>query len=379
MPPAHATSARRTRRRTASPLDVTDPAQAARAVGLRYVTDAVPGIQRKRTRHGFIYSSPDGQPLRDQEELERIASLAIPPAWTDVWICPNPRGHMQATGRDDRGRKQYRYHVCWRAVRDESKYHRMIAFGEALPLLRRRVDEDLALPGLPREKVLATVVRLLDLTRIRVGNEEYARENASFGLTTLRNDHVEVDGARLRFQFRGKSGKEHTVEVRDRRLARIVKRCQDLPGHELFQYGGDDGLPHKIESDDVNAYLRQICGEDFTAKDFRTWSGTVLAARALGELGEHSSQTEARKNVTQAIKSTARQLGNTPAVCRKSYIHPDVLDAYQSGTLLRAMKQQVAEALRHPRNGVEPEEAAVLAFLRTLEAGAGGAADTRAG
>src|SRR5437764_710756 len=281
--------------------DKLDPVIVAKAAGLRYVSDANPGIRRKRAGKNFSYIGLDGKPIHDQEELKRFRSLGIPPAWTNVWICPRPNGHIQATGRDAKGRKQYRYHPRWREVRDETKYSRMIAFGEALPKIRERVAKDLQLPGLPHEKVLAAVVWLLDASDLRVGNEEYARENGSFGLTTLRSQHVKVSGSELRFHFRGKSGKEYTVSVENRQLARIVKRCQDLPGYELFQYIDDDGQRYTIESDDVNNYLRQISGQNFTAKDFRTWSGTVVATNALQELGEFDTQTQAKKNVGLAI------------------------------------------------------------------------------
>ncbi len=343
------------------PEPVADPLEAARAAGLRYVSDAAPGIRRKRAGKGFSYVGLDGKPLRDPGELRRIKSLAIPPAWTDVWVCPSPRGHLQATGRDARGRKQYRYHPRWREARDETKYERMIAFGEALPRIREWVERDLALPDLPREKVLATVVRLLDTTLIRVGNEEYARQNGSFGLTTLRNRHVDVSGSTLRFHFRGKSGKEYRVDVKDRRLARILQRCQDLPGQDLFQYVDDNGELQAVESDDVNAYLREISGQDFTAKDFRTWAGTVLAACALEGLEAFESETEARHNVVQAIDSVAEQLGNTRAVCRKCYVHPAVIDAYLDRSLTGALKRRVQE---ESVSRLGSEEAGVLALLQ---------------
>ena len=258
-----------------------DPVESAIEAGLRYVTDEKPGIRRLRSGKGFRYVRPDGTAVRDEQTLRRIASLVIPPAWTDVWITTDPRGHLQATGRDAKGRKQYRYHPRWRAVRDENKYERMLAFGAAMPTIRARVDADLARPGLPREKVLATVVRLLEATLIRVGNEEYARENRSYGLTTLRNRHVDVHGSELRFEFRGKSGKDHQVSVRDRRLANVIRRLQELPGQEVFQYLDADGARHTIDSDDVNAYLREISGLELSAKDFRTWAGTILCAVAL--------------------------------------------------------------------------------------------------
>jgi DNA topoisomerase-1 len=277
---------------------------------------------------------PNGRTLADRNEIQRIKSLGIPPAWTDVWICPIANGHLQATGRDARGRKQYRYHPRWREVRDEVKYGRLVAFASALPMIRRRTDADLKRPGLPREKVLAAVVQLLEKTLIRVGNEEYARQNGSVGLTTMKDGHAKINGGKVRFSFRGKSGIEHAIDLDDRRLARIVKACRDLPGYELFQYLDDEGKRQTIDSADVNAYLREISGEDFTAKDFRTWAGTVLAARALAEVEHFSSSAQARRNVVKAIESVAKRLGNTRAVCRKCYIHPAILDAYMAGATI---------------------------------------------
>lgn len=334
----------RPRKVVSLPEIVTDPVQSAKEAGLRYVTDAQPGILRQRRGKGFRYVGPDGQPVRDKETLARIRSLVIPPAWTQVWICANPRGHLQATGRDAKGRKQSRYHPRWREVRDETKYEKMLLFGTALPRIRERVEEDLKVPGLPRNKVLATIVRLMEQTLIRVGNEEYARENHSYGLTTMREKHVQVDGWTVTFKFRGKSGVLHTVGVHDRRIANIIRRCQDIPGYELFQYMDENGEPHAVDSADVNQYLREISNEDFTAKDFRTWSGTVLASLALREFEEFQSQTQAKKNMVQAIKAVAQRLGNTPAVCRKCYVHPAVLDCYMAGTLARAVKKQVEAA-----------------------------------
>ena len=302
--------------------------------GLRYVSDGDPGIARKPARgHGFNYLAPNGEPVTDEKTLDRIRALAIPPAWTDVWICPRANGHIQAVGRDQKGRKQYRYHARWREVRDSHKYDRVLAFGRALPRLRRRVEEDLKRPGLPREKVLAAVIRVMETTLIRVGNEEYAKQNRSFGLTTLRDRHVKVGRAGAVFEFRGKSGKVHKTGLNDRRLARIVKACQDLPGQRLFQYVGDDGLQHAVESADVNAYLRDALGEDFSAKDFRTWAGTVMAARALMETPACASAAEAKRNVSTCVKAVAGVLGNTAAVARSAYIHPAVLEAYQDGAL----------------------------------------------
>ena len=311
----------------------------AEEAGLRYVSDASPGIRRRRAGRGFSYIGPDGERVTNKERVAWIRSLAIPPAWTDVWICTSPRGHLQATGRDARGRKQYRYHPDWRAVRDEAKYGRMIAFGRALPAIRRRVDADLRRHGLPRERVLATVVRLLEKTRLRVGNEEYARDNRSYGLTTLRDRHAEVGSSRIRFRFRSKGGKVSDVELSDARLARIVARCQDLPGQELFAYLDDDGEVRPIGSSDVNDYLREITGQDFTAKDFRTWSGTVLAAWALREFEAVDSEAAARRNVVRAVEEVAEWLGNTPAVSRRSYVHPAVIDAYLDGDVVRAARQ----------------------------------------
>ncbi len=351
------------RKRPPLPELITDPVASAEAAGLVYVNDAGPGIRRKRAGRGFSYTGLDGKPIRDRAVLDRIKALGIPPAWTDVWISPDPRGHIQATGRDDKGRKQYRYHPRWREVRDETKYGRMMAFGAALPAIRERTDRDLRLPGLPRAKVLAAVVRLLETTRIRVGNEEYARANESFGLTTLRDGHAEIVDSRVTFRFRGKSGKEHVVDVRDRRLARIVKQCQDLPGQELFQYVDDDGDLQTVDSGDVNAYLREITGEDFTAKDFRTWAGTVLATIALREFETFDSATQAKRNIVQAIDTVAERLGNTRAICRKCYIHPAVLDAYLDGSLLDALKHDIETELTGSIGSLRPEEAAVLAFL----------------
>lgn len=335
-------------------LSAVDPAAAAKTAGLRYVTDAMPGIRRVRAGRGFRYVDAAGQPVRDRTTLERIKALGIPPAWTDVWICPLANGHLQATGRDARGRKQYRYHPRWREVRDETKFNRLLAFGRALPALRQRVAADLARPGLPREKVLAAVVRLLEQTMIRIGNAEYARSNDSFGLTTMRDDHVEVAGSTLCFSFRGKSGKEHSVDLRDRRLAGIVKRCRDLPGQELFQYLDETGAPHTIDSADVNAYLREATGEDFTAKDFRTWAGTVLCARELQAAERPESDSDVRHRIVEAIKSVASCLGNTPTICRKFYVHPSVIEAYLAGTL-SSFEPACAD--------LPPEEALILALL----------------
>lgn len=343
----------------------------AKQVGLRYVGDAVPGIRREAVADGFRYVGPDGKRIDHEEELARIRSLAIPPAWADVWICPWQNGHIQATGRDARGRKQYRYHPRWRSVRDEAKYERMLNFGKALPTIRARVDAALKLPGLPREKALATVVYLLQATMMRIGNEEYARQNKSFGLTTLRDRHVRIDGSEVEFRFRGKSGIMHAIRVDDPRLARIIRRMRDLPGQELFQYVDDDGEQRSVDSSDVNAYLREITGEDYTAKDFRTWSGTLLAALALQEYEKFDSEAQAKRNVVQAIESVAEKLGNTPSICRKCYVHPAVIESYLDGTMLQALRQRAREELREDLHALSPEEAAVVALLQErLQAGA---------
>ena len=323
--------------------------EAARAAGLRYVTDAVPGITRRGAGKGFSYRGPGGERIRDRDEIERIRALAIPPAWTDVWICPRPDGHIQATGRDARGRKQYRYHPRWREVRDENKYGRLIAFGRRLPAIRARVDEDLRDRDLARDKVLAAAVRLLDDTLIRVGNSEYARTNESFGLTTLQDEHVEVEGAELHFSFRGKSGKEHDVEFRDRRLARVVKACQDLPGQDLFQYVGEDGEQRTIASEDVNEYLAEAADGDYSAKDFRTWGGTVLAAEALVRLGPAETEAEAKRTIAAAIKEVAGHLRNTAAVCRSCYVHPGILESYADGSLTGYWEQRARSRARERR------------------------------
>jgi DNA topoisomerase-1 len=345
-------------------LELADPPAAAKAAGLRYVNDNKPGIRREREGDGFRYLDAKGAPLDDEDSLKRIKALAIPPAWTEVWICPLVNGHLQATGRDAKGRKQYRYHARWREVRDEVKYERMIKFGQALPAIRREVDRALKLPGLPREKVLATIVYLLEVTMMRVGNEEYARTNNSFGLTTLRRRHVRIDGSDVEFRFRGKSGVYHKVKVHDRRLARIIQRSRDLPGQDLFEYIDDDGETRSVDSSDVNEYLRTISGEDYTAKDFRTWSGTVLAAMALQEFEKFDSEAQAKKNIVRAIEAVSEKLGNTPSVCRKCYVHPAVLDAYLEGTALQVLRERAQEELVDELEHLQPEEAAVLAMLQ---------------
>ena len=334
----------------------------ARSAGLGYTTDATPGIRRARHGSAFRYFRPDGRRLTSAEDLARIRSLVIPPAWESVWICTDPRGHLQATGRDARGRKQYRYHPKWREVRDETKYDRMIGFAQALPAIRQLTARDLKRSGIPREKVLATVVQLLEKTLIRVGNDEYARQNQSFGLTTLRDAHVAVRGGRVRFAFKGKSGIEHEIDLDDRRLARIVRACRDIPGQELFQFYGEDGRRQVVGSADVNAYLKAITGEDYTSKDFRTWAGTVHAAAMLRELTTFRSATEARRNIVRAVESVASRLGNTKAVSRKCYIHPAVFDSYMDGSMVRMR-------VRPRRSGrsacaLSECEASVLALLR---------------
>jgi DNA topoisomerase-1 len=341
-----------------------DPPTSARAAGLRYVDDRrTPGIRRIGRPPRARYLGPANRPISDRATLQRIKSLAIPPAWTDVWICPSEAGHLQATGRDARGRKQYRYHPRWREVRDEVKYARLIAFAEALPRIRRRAAADLARAGLPREKVLAAVVQLLEKTLIRVGNEEYARQNGSVGLTTMRDGHARVSGDTVQFEFRGKSGIAHSIDLQDKRLAKIVKACRDLPGYELFQYVDADGTRQTIDSADVNAYLREVTGEDFTAKDFRTWAGTVLAARALAELAPCTSSAAAKRNIVKAVESVAKRLGNTKAVCRKCYIHPVILDSYMSGATIRTVR---ARAARLAVRGLDGEESAVVAILQGI-------------
>ena len=339
-----------------------DPRAAARAAHLRYVSDRSPGITRHETAHGFEYRNPDGTPVTDETTLARIRKLAIPPAYQQVWICRIPNGHLQAVGRDARGRKQYRYHARWRTTRDESKYGKMLIFGRVLPAIRARVQADLGRPGMPRERVLAALVRLLETTLARIGNNEYARTNKSFGLTTLRNRHVKVEGAHITFDFRGKHGIDHHIDLRDRRLASIIKRCQDLPGQDLFQFTDHDGHTHAIASDDVNAYLREISGEDITAKDFRTWAATNLAALALRELESYDTQAKAKKNVVTAVESVAKLLGNTPAICRKCYIHPAIFEGYLDGSLLEGLKTRADETLDDGR-GLTAEEVAITAFL----------------
>jgi len=339
-----------------------DPLAAVRVAGLRYVSDATPGITRRRAGRGFSYRDPAGQPIRDRAVLQRIKALAVPPAWTEVWICPYANGHIRAVGRDARGRKQYRYHARWRSVRDEAKFDRLLVFGRVLPRIRAQVEVDLALSGLRRARVLAAIVRLLDTTLVRVGNVEYARDNQSFGLTTLRSRHARVRGGGIELDFRGKHGISHHLEIRDGALARIVRRCHDLPGQELFQFVDESGERHVVGSHDVNDYLREISREDVSAKDFRTWAATNLAALGLRKCGAAASEIAAKRNVLRAVEAVAGLLGNTPAICRKCYIHPAIVEGYFDGSLLAALA-------RMPRSGdgisgMKPEEAAVVAFLR---------------
>jgi DNA topoisomerase-1 len=341
-----------------------DPVARARLAGLRYVSDEAPGIRRQRWGRGFTYRDAEGDVVRDAGVRRRIAELAIPPAWTDVWICTSPRGHLQATGRDDRGRKQYRYHELWRAVSDATKYARLVPFAEALPVLRRRVRRDLAREGLDRRRVLATVARLLETTRIRVGNEEYARDNESYGLTTLEDDHVEVSGDGVRLEFAGKGGALHTVDVRDARLAEIVLECQEIPGCELFQWRDDEGQCHPVDSGDVNDYLREAMGGEFTAKDFRTWAGTVAAVEALHAMGPAGDAGQADANVVAAVKEVAAALRNTPAVTRQFYIHPAVPEAYRDGTLVATCRRAAAAPRKKGLRELRRAELMTLALLR---------------
>src|SRR5213594_3125044 len=335
--------------------------EAAEEAGLEYVSDDRPGYARRAKNGEFEYLDTQGKTIREEQRLLRIKRLAIPPAWTDVWICPSPTGHIQATGRDARRRKQYRYHERWRELRDENKFGRLADFANALPKIRRRVAQDMRLPGLPREKVLAAVVGLLERTFIRIGNEEYARENKSFGLTTMKDRHVKVKGARLRFRFRGKSGRQHEVDITDRRIAKIVSKCQDLSGQDLFQYVSDEGESRNVTSQDVNDYLREITNENFTAKDFRTWAGTVLAAIALGAQCEFETKKQAKANVKTAVCAVAELLGNTPAICRKCYVHPAVLETYLANTSVPG----VGEAIKNTNNiDLRAVERTIHKFIR---------------
>jgi DNA topoisomerase-1 len=343
---------------------IVDPRDAAESAGLRYVSDERPGIRRKKVGTGFSYVRADGSRLMERGALKRIKALAIPPAWTDVWICPFPDGHIQATGRDAKGRKQYRYHARFREVRESTKYEHVVAFADALPSIRDTVREHMALRGLPREKVLATVVHLLETTLIRIGNDDYAKQNNSYGLTTLKNRHVAVNGNEVRFRFTGKGGKQWSLRVRDRRIAKIIRACQELPGQELLQYIDEQGNCQDVTSSDVNEYLKAITGKDITAKDFRTWAGTVLAAMTLSELQSFDNAAQAKRNLRSAIEKVSARLGNTPTICRKCYIHPEVLNSYLDGNLLLEVKSQVENELRSVVENMKPEEAAVLALLR---------------
>ncbi|HLK22113.1 MAG TPA: hypothetical protein VKT81_24360 [Bryobacteraceae bacterium] len=340
-----------------------DPKVAAKAAGLLYVNDNGPGIQRRRRGKGFFYIGVDSKPVTNKRVLKRIASLVIPPAWENVWICPVENGHIQAVGRDARKRKQYRYHPRYREVRDETKYERMVEFGAVLPKIREQVNRDLAAPGLPKRKVLAAIVQLLDKTCIRVGNDEYAKQNKSYGLTTLKDQHVKIRGASMHLHFRGKSKQDHDITLTDRRLARIVKACQDLPGQELFQYKAENGESTKVDSTEVNAYIRDITSEDFTAKDFRTWHGTGQMAKQLAALGPAQSETEAKRNIAQAVKETAKHLGNRPAACRKYYIHPAVFDSYLEKSIFQAM-EKIRSGASGNAKGLGPVEVAVLRLVQ---------------
>lgn len=349
------------RRRQVAPED---PKEAAGAAGLRYVTDTGQGITRKPKGGGFVYYDNEGKQIRNKPTLDRLKSLAIPPAWRNVWICTQPNGHLQATGIDARERKQYKYHPTWRSVRDEAKFERLLSFGQVLPKIRAQVDRDLRLPDLAPEKVIATVVRLLEISLIRIGNEAYAKENNSFGLTTMRNRHVAVKGSTVKFQFRGKGGKVHSVEVSDKRIARVVKKCQELPGQKLFEYEDSSGAIATIGSEDVNEYLQRVTGQPFTAKDFRTWAGTVLAAIALWKMEEVDNQTLAKRNILTAIEAVAKLLGNTATICRKCYIHPAVTTSYLNGTLAQTLRKQADHQIVRHLHQLKAEEAAVIVLLR---------------
>jgi len=345
---------------TAAPID---PVESAVSAGLKYVTDQKPGIQRKRQGRGFTYIDAKGRRL-EAADRQRFDALAVPPAWTDVWICPDPNGHLQATGRDEKGRKQFIYHPRWQEVRNQTKFNRLPAFGELLPVIRTRTDQDLKAAGLPRHKVLAAMVQLLEMTLIRVGNQEYAHKNDAYGLTTLQDDHIEVNGSKLHFEFTGKSGKQQSVDLRDRKLARIVQQCKELPGYELFQYVDENDEHQVLDSGDVNAYLREITGEDITAKYFRTWGGTLHAFRALVEVGPAETATEIKRNITAAVKHTARQLHNTTTICRQYYIHPGLFEAYQSGELFEMLND--LPPVDETPYALRDDEAALITVLRKL-------------
>ena len=353
-----------TRETKCSASSMLNPPDTARSAGLVYVSDEEPGIHRKKAGKGFTYKTSDGKTVKNKAILERIRSLAIPPAWTDVWICVEANGHIQATGRDARSRKQYKYHPKFREVREEAKFEHLMEFAQLLPKIRARVSEHMSLRGLPREKVLATTIHLLEATLIRVGNDDYAKQNKSYGITTLRDPHVRINGSELRFQFKGKGGKTWRLKMTDRRVAKIVKACQELPGQRLLQYIDENGDRQDVTSSDVNDYLREITGQEITAKDFRTWAGTVLAALALQEFETFDSNAKAKKNVRAAIESVAARLGNTPTICRKCYIHPEILDSYVRGSLLLDVKEKVECELRGELDGLRPEEAAVLSLLQ---------------
>lgn len=339
---------------------ITDPVKSAKTAGLRYVSDDRAGITRKRVGRGFSYFDVNGDRIQDDEMRDYLKSLAIPPAWEEVWICPSRNGHLLATGRDEKGRKQYRYHPQWCKFRSQNKFNRMIPFGLNLPLIRGTTDKHLSKKKLSREKVLAVVVQLLEKSLIRVGNNYYAQENEAFGLTTMRDRHVEISESKVKFEFRGKRGIQHEIELRDRRLARMVKRCRDIPGYELFQYYDEEDKRHTINSEDVNEYLQEITGEEFTAKDFRTWGGTVTAALTLKELGEFETKKEGKKNICEAVKEAAKHLGNRPATCRNYYIHPAITEAYLEGELLTIFDNN-----ENKIKGLYPEESAILTILRT--------------
>ena len=343
---------------------IVDPRDAAESAGLRYVSADRPGIRRKKAGAGFAYTRADGSRLAEPDVLKRIKGLAIPPAWTDVWICPFADGHIQATGRDAKGRKQYRYHARFREVRESTKYEHVVAFADALPSIREKVRDHMSLRGMPRAKVLATVVHLLETTLIRVGNDDYAKQNNSYGLTTLKNRHVALEGSEVRFRFTGKGGKQWSLRVRDRRVAKIIRTCQELPGQELLQYVDEQGNCQDVTSTDVNDYLKETTAKDITAKDFRTWAGTVLAAMALAELESFDSAAQAKRNLRSAIEKVSARLGNTPTICRKCYIHPEVLSSYMDGNLVLEIKSQAESELRNAVGSLKPEEAAVLALLR---------------
>lgn len=345
-----------------------DPESSAEEAGLRYVTDDSPGITRHRAGKGMFYRNAKGEKIDNKNTIKRIKSLAIPPAWEDVWIAPTGNAHLQATGRDAKGRKQYRYHPKWAEVRDEAKYEHMIEFGNALPAIRERIDEDLSRRGLPREKVLAAILKLLETTLIRVGNDQYARENKSYGLTTMRTRHADVHGSTISFSFKGKSGIDHDIELSDRQLANVVKKCQELPGQELFQYLDEDGNRQSVDSADVNAYLKEISGHDFTAKDYRTWAGTMLAAEALAEFDIDEDEAAAKSNIVVAIENVSKRLGNTPTICRKCYVHPAVIDAYLEGDTISTIEQRARQEKQE--NDIPALEHAVLELLmRRLQSG----------